>query len=339
MTTMTEPLPDGEPTDPAAMAGAPAAAGVAEPARDRGAARAVRGATPAPRAVRRLILVSAAAAVVAAALYVGTITTRTGQLLGELMLGGRPASPIVVASAEQLLASLSRSSLVLGVAVVVGIALLQRRRFLAIAALATIAAANVTTQLLKLLVLDRADLLDGLFYPLPNSFPSGHATAASSIAVGLLLVLPPLLRAPTVVLSSIVVALVGIATLVAGWHRMADAVGGVYVATAWAAGIAALLAWRRGIEVAGPRTAAFGRVTASIPLLVGALLLGLGGLAYVVVALDPLGVLLVLAERGGSPALFAIGTLLTVGTSLLGLGALGFALRDIQLDPHEAPPR
>lgn len=276
------------------------------------------------------------AAAVAALLYLSTITTRTGQLVGELMLGGRPASPAAIASAEQVLSTLSRSSLALGTAAVVGIALLQRRRGLALAAAATIGAANLTTQLLKQLVLDRTDLLDGLFYPLPNSFPSGHATAAASIAVALLLVLPPLLRAPTVVLSSIVVAIVGISTLVAGWHRMADAVGGVFVATAWAAGFAAFLAWRRGIEVAGARTAAFGRVSATIPLLVGAGLLAFGGIAYVIVAADPLGVLLVLADRGGSPALFAVGMLLTVGTSLVALGGLGFALRDIQLDPR--PP-
>lgn len=276
------------------------------------------------------------AAAVAALLYLSTITTRTGQLVGELMLGGRPASPAAIASAEQVLSTLSRSSLALGTAAVVGIALLQRRRGLALVAAATIGAANLTTQLLKQLVLDRTDLLDGLFYPLPNSFPSGHATAAASIAVALLLVLPPLLRAPTVVLSSIVVAIVGISTLVAGWHRMADAVGGVFVATAWAAGFAAFLAWRRGIEVAGARTAAFGRVSATIPLLVGAGLLAFGGIAYVIVAADPLGVLLVLADRGGSPALFAVGMLLTVGTSLVALGGLGFALRDIQLDPR--PP-
>lgn len=296
-------------------------------------ARIRRTAAPAPRAVRRLVAVAIGAAAVAAFLYLSTITTRTGQLVGELMLGGRPASPAAIASAEQVLSTLSRSSLALGTAAVVGIALLQRRRGLALVAAATIGAANLTTQLLKQLVLDRTDLLDGLFYPLPNSFPSGHATAAASIAVALLLVLPPLLRAPTVVLSSIVVAIVGISTLVAGWHRMADAVGGVFVATAWAAGFAAFLAWRRGIEVAGARTAAFGRVSATIPLLVGAGLLAFGGIAYVIVAADPLGVLLVLADRGGSPALFAVGMLLTIGTSLVALGGLGFALRDIELDP------
>ncbi len=289
---------------------------------------------PRPRAVRRLVLVGAGATLVATVLYVSTITTRTGQLVGELILGGRPATPESVASAEQVLAALSRGSLVIGLVVAVGIALLQERPRLALAAAGAILGANLTTQVLKQVVLDRTDLLGGLFYPLPNSFPSGHATAAASIAVGLLLVLPPLLRAPSVILSAVVVAIVGISTLIAGWHRMADAIGGVFVATAWGAFLAAILVWQTGIGVAGRRTAALGRLSSTIPIVVGVAMLTLGGLAYVIVAADPLGVLLYLAEQGGSPALFAIGLLITIGTSVLALGALGFALRDIRLDPR-----
>jgi membrane-associated phospholipid phosphatase len=287
-----------------------------------------------PRAARRLLLVSITAALVAAALYTVTVQTRLGQLLGELILGGRLAAPAIIVNAEQVLSNLSRTTLVIGSVTVIVIALLQRREWLAVAAAVAIIGANASTQLLKLVVLDRTDLLEGMFYPLPNSFPSGHATAAASIAVGMLLVLPPLLRAPSVVLSAIVVAVVGISTLAAGWHRMADAVGGVFVATAWGAGAAAVLAWRRGVDVVGRRTATLGDLTSRIPIIVGVVVLILAGLAYLVVALDPLDVLLVLAERGGSLAFFVIGVLFTIGTSLLALGALGFALRDIGLDPR-----
>lgn len=287
-----------------------------------------------PPAARRLAFVSATSGVVAVVLYVLTVGTRAGQLLGELILGGRPASQSIVADAEQVLSTLSRSSLIVGTMTVIGIALLQRRPRLALAAAIAIVGANATTQALKVLILDRTDLLGGLFYPLPNSFPSGHATAAASIAVGATLVLPPLLRAPSVVLSSIVVAIVGISTLAAGWHRMADATGGVFVATAWGAAAGAILAIRLGVERVGHRTARFGRLSSSIPLVIGAGILALGGLAYVIAAVDPLDVLLILAERGGSPALFAVGVVITIGTSMLALGGLGFALRDIQFEPR-----
>jgi membrane-associated phospholipid phosphatase len=293
------------------------------------------GAAGSGGAVRGLLLVSVGAAVVAGGLYLVTVGTRAGQLVGEIMLGGRPASPAVVAGAEQVLSTFSRSALIVGTLAVIAIALIQRRPRLAVAAGVTIIGANLVTQLLKLLVLDRTDLLEGLFYPLPNSFPSGHATAAAAVAVAALLVLPPLLRAPSVFLSAVVVAIVGVSTLLAGWHRMADAIGGVFVATAWGGGVAAFLAWRRGVERVGDRTASFGRWTSTIPMMIGAGTLALGGLAYVIAAVDPLEVLLVLAQRGGSPALFAVGILITIGTSMLALGMLGFALRDIRLDPRE----
>lgn len=99
---------------------------------------------------------------------------------------------------------------------------------------------------------------------------AGHATAVASIAVGLLLVMRALLRAPVVVLSSVVVAVVGVSTLVTGWHRMADAVGGTFIATSWDAELAPLIAWRYGVESVGPRTAQLGRVGARISIALGA---------------------------------------------------------------------
>lgn len=287
--------------------------------------------------VRRLIVVAVGASVIAALLYVVTVGTRTGQLVSELILGGRPASLESVVAAERVLNVLSRSTVALGTLVLLAIALAQRRPRLAAYTVAAIIGANLTTQLLKTVLLDRSDLLDGLFYPLPNSFPSGHATAAASIAVGLVLVLPPLLRAPSVVLSAVVVAIVGASTLAAGWHRMADAMGGVFVATAWAAGMAAILGWTRGVDVVGRRTAALGRLSSLLPVVLGVAALGLGVVTYLVIAADPLDVLPYLADRGGSTALFWVGILVTIGTSMLALGALGFALRDVRLDPRSPP--
>lgn len=284
--------------------------------------------------VLRLSVVAIGAVIAAGFIYWLTVSTRTGQLVGELILGGRPASTGSIAAAEEVLSNFSRASLVIGTAFVAVIAALQRRPRLALIAVATIAGANLATQILKYIVLERTDLLGGMFYPLPNSFPSGHATAAASIAVAVLIVVPPLFRAPWVILSALVVAAVGVSTLFAGWHRMADAVGGVFVATAWAAGLAAVLVWRRGAERVGRRTAVVGRFFSIIPIIIGTLLAGLGGLAYLLAALDPLDVLQYLAERGGSPALFWVGVVLAVGTSLLALGTLAFALRNVRLDPR-----
>lgn len=151
--------------------------------------------------------------------------------------------------------------------------------------------------------------------------------------MALLLVLPPMFRNLTVVLASIGVALVGASTLLAGWHRMADVIGGVFVATAWGAGLAALLVWRRGVDPVGPRTAAVGRASARVSAVIGAVVLLIGSAAYLLALVDPLGVLLYLAERGGSPALLVVGVMMTIGSSFLALGGFGLAIRDVRLDP------
>ena len=201
-----------------------------------------------------------------------------------------------------------------------------------------IVGANVTAQFAKNVLLDRLDQLDGLFYPLANSFPSGHATAAASLAVGLLLVAPPLLRTPIAIPSSVLVALVGVSTLALGWHRMADAVGGTLVATSWAAAVGAFLAWRRGVETVGARSIRVGRLGSRVLLVTGLILLAGGWLAYLLAALDPLGVLMTLAGRGGSPALFVVGVVIVIGASFAALGALVYALRDVRLDPTRSDP-
>lgn len=296
-----------------------------------------------PRAIarrtsRRLVVVCIAAAVVTALAYAATVGTQVGQLMGELILGGRLGTPDAVRAAEEILRTSSRVAIAAGGVSVVALALLQRREALALVAGGTVVMANLTTQVLKSFVLDRSNLLDDLFYVLPNSFPSGHVTAVASVAVALLLVLPPILRSPTVLLASLTVALVGASTILAGWHRMADAIGGVFVATAWGAGLGAVLVWRRGVDPVGRRTAALGRVSAQVPVVLGVVVLLVGCAAYLLALADPLGVLLFLADRGGSPALLVVGVLITIGASFLALGAIGLAIRDVRLDPRGARP-
>ena len=287
--------------------------------------------------VRRLSFVCAAAAAAAAALFVVTVNTTAGQLIGGLILGGRPIDPATSKGAGQILSVVSGYTVGIGLVIIIAIGLLQERPRLALMATGAVVAANLTTQLLKELVLQRTDLLDRLFYPLPNSYPSGHATAAASLAVGLILVVPPLARPFVTIATAIGVALVAVSTLLLGWHRMADAIGGVSVATAWGAGLAAVLAWRRGIEIVGRRTAAIGRISGGMAMAIGLVAVLVGGSLYVLVAVDPLDVLLHLAERGGSPALFLLGVIVTVGACIVALGGLAFALRDIRLDPPVPP--
>lgn len=123
--------------------------------------------------------------------------------------------------------------------VCVALALSRGRVPLAVGALTIIAGANVTTQVLKHVLLQRADLVDGVVAS--NSFPSGHTTVIASGVGALCLVSPRWMRPLVVPVGAFAVALTGASTVVAGWHRPSDVVGAVLVTTVWTAAVSVLL--------------------------------------------------------------------------------------------------
>jgi membrane-associated phospholipid phosphatase len=287
------------------------------------------------RTARRLALVAILAAAATVVIYVVTIATRTGQLVGALMLGGRPADPAASSEAEAMLSAVTIPTLLLVSLVAALIAAAQGRPRLGVVAFLAVAGANVTTQLLKEVVIERADLLGGMFYPLPNSFPSGHTTAVASLAVASVLVAPPVVRLPVSVATTVIAIVFGIATIEAGWHRMADAVGGFCIAVAWGGALGAgLVAWR-GVDPIGDRTSRLTRMVARSSVAVGTFMTVGGALVYLIVALDPLDALLVLASRGGSPDLYILGVTLTVGSGMMAFGGLTWAVALARLDRRQ----
>ncbi|HET8862415.1 MAG TPA: phosphatase PAP2 family protein [Solirubrobacterales bacterium] len=140
-----------------------------------------------------------------------------------------------------------------------GVALIRRRPGDALAALFVVAGANVTTQLLKaLLAHPRVKTAIGGNPFEPNTFPSGHTTAAASIAIAYALVVPAALRNLTLALGAGFVLAVGCSVVAIGWHYPSDVLGAYLIAAGW--GFAALAAMRviaprggRGVGVS-PRT-------------------------------------------------------------------------------------
>ncbi len=106
------------------------------------------------------------------------------------------------------------------------------RRRQAVAAVALVASANVTTQILKL-VLAHPRVQPALGGdPLgPEAFPSGHATAAKSIALAAVLVAPARWRAGVAAVATAYVVGVCTSVLVLAWHFPSDVVGGLLVAS------------------------------------------------------------------------------------------------------------
>ena len=112
--------------------------------------------------------------------------------------------------------------------------------------------ANVTTQVLKELLATSRDhpYFEDQFPH--DTFPSGHATGAMSIALAALLVVPPPRRRLVALVGLAYALLVGTAVVLAGDHFPSDVLGGYAVAGAWAALTAGTLEVSRGSRTRPP---------------------------------------------------------------------------------------
>ena len=159
-------------------------------------------------------------------------------------------------------------------AVVVLIALLRGRPRVAAAVGLIMLGANVTTQLLKpLLAQTRAHFLLGHPTVSAASWPSGHATAAMSLALCSVIVAPARRRPYVATLGAAFAVAVCYSFLELEWHYPSDVFGGFLVAATWTLlGVAALfgfdgrLARRTGRRVGLASAAQGGTEARRIPI-------------------------------------------------------------------------
>lgn len=183
------------------------------------------------------------------ALWRFAVRTRRGQLLDTIALTGNTiGQQRIDGLVDTILSAMSVVSLLAATAVIGFIALIRGRIALAVVTTLLIAGANVTTQVLKHF-LYRPDLgVDPDRAAVGNTLPSGHATVAASVAVALVLVLPPRVRGWGALVAAGYAALAGVATLSAGWHRPSDAVAALLVVGGWAAVAGLLLLFVQGAD-------------------------------------------------------------------------------------------
>lgn len=177
----------------------------------------------------------AAYLVVLVAIYLLTVRTVSGRLTSDAALRGALRTRSAASdSVHTVLDVVSVGSLAVATVVVAMIALLRLAGRAAVASIGLLAAANVSTWLLKDHLFSRPDL--GLREAAPetlNSLPSGHVTAAFSAAAALVLVAPVALRRLAAVVGAAAGALVAVATMSAGWHRAGDALAAYCVVGFW----------------------------------------------------------------------------------------------------------
>jgi membrane-associated phospholipid phosphatase len=283
------------------------------------------------RAVR-LACFAAVCALLLVALYVVAVRTHWGQTVDDAALDGRTTRANVLAATDRVLNTISIASLALGSVAIMLVAFARRRPHLAIAAATVILGANVTTQVMKKVLLDRPDLV-GRPDPLGllNSFPSGHSTVAMALAVGLVVVVPAAAR-PWAAFGGLVYAtLVGAGTVTAGWHRPSDVAAAYLVVMVWAGVCLALLISTEGVDRTRPA-----RLLQRVPSLnpffagvgVGLLLGAMVGVAGTLVAAREAQLDAVNLGASYAAAVAAI-----AGAALVLLVALLSMLRDLSLDP------
>lgn len=171
--------------------------------------------------------------------------------------------------AEPVLDVVSIGFIIAAIAATTLVAVIRRRWTLAFQAAVLVGGANITTQLLKHLVLQRPD---GAL----NTLPSGHTTVAASVSVALLLVVPRSARPAVALLGAVYTGATGISTMVGQWHRPSDVIAGVLVVLAWT-GVVCALTSRYSLDPRQEATAS--TVTSAVVLLLAAAVATAGGIA------------------------------------------------------------
>ena len=265
-------------------------------------------------AVGAFAALAAACALATAIAYLVAIRTAEGQRLDDAARGRLSPfdEPGAYSATESLLETISVSSLALFGIGIMAIAFARGRPRLALGAGVVVLGANLTTQFLKG-SLDRPDLVNG-YGSEPGAFPSGHVTVAMSLAMALVLVVPPAVRWLAAVAGCGYASLVGVAVLALDWHRPSEAVAGYLVCVGWAAAVAAVIVAVRGTrELSAGGSAVASRAGAVAAVVVGAVFIA-------VVAVTAVRRLDVIEYVGDSTAFAAAAVVVVV--ACIGLGAI-----------------
>ncbi|QIK67469.1 phosphatase PAP2 family protein [Nocardioides sp. HDW12B] len=187
-----------------------------------------------------------ATALVAAAsvggVYLLAVLTPTGQHVDDRLMTWAATTVEDTGWAARLLGEVGQVPLLLLVTgAVAALAGAVHGPWRAVVVAAVAATTVVVSQVLKA-GLERPSLLDATMM---NSFPSGHVAAVAGVAAALVLAVPRVLRAPTLLVTLPVVGAVGLATVVLAWHRPSDVVASVLIAVACAGLGEALVPSRR----------------------------------------------------------------------------------------------
>ncbi|WP_433308507.1 phosphatase PAP2 family protein [Micromonospora sp. CA-269861] len=185
------------------------------------------------------------------------VRTYPGQWLDGALLpraergGGYEQQTVLVGPAKTVLATFGSPTLIaalLGLVLLVGV--LRRRLVAGVVGVGMVVCAVLVAGAVKS-QLPRPDLQIESSTT-HNSFPSGHVAAATALLLAFMLVLPGWARRWLAVPGAAGVSVIASATMIAGWHRFSDVLGGVLLGvTLFCLAAAALAACRNDRDAAG----------------------------------------------------------------------------------------
>jgi len=117
----------------------------------------------------------------------------------------------------------------------VGVALVRKRRRVALAVALVLSLAPLTAEVLKPLLAHPHMQIAGATHISAASWPSGHSTAALALVLCAVLVAPVHLRPLITAVGAAFAAAVGCSLLILAWHMPSDVFGGYLVAALWMA--------------------------------------------------------------------------------------------------------
>jgi membrane-associated phospholipid phosphatase len=192
-----------------------------------------------------------------------------------------------------------------------------------------VGATSVSSQLLKVLLAYPRDPVGGAAHVNPAAFPSGHSTAAMTLAACAVLVAPRAVRPIAAALGALLALGVGYSVVTLGWHYPSDVIGGFLLATIWTLVVAAALqaAERRWPERVG-RTRVSAALTRTVDRVTEA---GVAALALAVAAVGSAAALLVAVRRMDDVREFASAHTAAVVVGLFVAGSAAVLLAGVTL--------
>ena len=266
-----------------------------------------------------LIGLALASGAIVIATHVLRVFTPAGQRWDDAAyLEARLTAPGAQQACEWILSTLTVPTIALGLAALLLVSVVRRQILVGVAIVAAFAIAIVLAEILAQ-VIARPDLAPALTALVDddsaNTFPSGHAAIATGLGLGFIMVSSRRWRGWVAVGGLAFATAIACATVIAGWHRPSDAVGGVALSTGWLALVGWLLARQRGTR-AHPIT---GRSAAA------------AGVTIMILALASVGMLATIGPERFLLAFATAEALIILGTAAAFAGMV-LSLRGISLD-------